>query len=111
MRMNSASKRKVHRAISQSLGKSSEKNRVCEEDGDEVRRRRKLGKEADLKKSWRARNEQADFEKGVANFRNASKTEGACVNTPGCSSGCQILNKDARSWPGTCCLGTRGVFH
>ena len=30
-------------------------------------------------KSYRARNEQANFEKGVANFRNASKAECACV--------------------------------
>ena len=30
-KMNSASRRKVHRAISQSLGKSSEKNKLCEE--------------------------------------------------------------------------------
>ena len=55
MRMNSASRRKVHRAISQSLGKSSERNRLCEEktsdtDDDEARRRRKLGMEADFKK-------------------------------------------------------------
>ena len=53
-RMNSASRRKVHRAISQSLGKSSEKIRLCDEktsdtDDDEVRRRRKLEKEADFK--------------------------------------------------------------
>ena len=77
---------KVHRAMSQSLGKSIEKNRVCEEkmsdtDDDEERRRQKLEKEADLNKPWLARNEQ---EKGVANFRNASKAEGACVNTPSC---------------------------
>ena len=116
MRMNSASRRKVHWAISQSLGKSCERNRVCEEktsdtDDDEARRRRKLEKEADLKKPWRTRTEQAKYEKGVANFRNASKAEGACVNTPGCSSGSQILNKDTRSCPGTCCPGTRGVFH
>ena len=115
-KMNSASRRKVHRAISQSLGKSSEKNRLCEErtsgtDDDEARSWRKFGKEADSKKSWRARNEQAVSVKGVANFRNASKVEGACVNTPGSSSGTQILNKVARSWPGTCCPGTRGVFH
>ena len=80
----------MHRSISQSLGKSSEK-KVCEEkmsdtDDDEARRRGKLGKEADLKRSWPVRNEQANFEKGVAKFRNASKAEGACVNTPGCSS-------------------------
>ena len=31
MRMNSASRMKVHRAISQFLGKSSERNRLCEE--------------------------------------------------------------------------------
>ena len=43
--------------------------------------------------------------------RNASMAEGACVNTLGSSSGTQILNKVARSWPGTCCPGTRGVFH
>ena len=54
MRMNSASRRKVHWAISQSLGKSSERNRLCEEktsdtDGDEARRRRKLGMEAGFK--------------------------------------------------------------
>ena len=66
MRMNSANRRKVHRAISQSLGKSSERNRVCEEktsdiDDDEARRRRKLEKEADLKRSWRARNKEANF--------------------------------------------------
>ena len=66
--------------------------------------------EADFKKSWRVRNAQKN-EKGVANFRNASKAEGACANTPGCSSGSPILNKDTRSWPGTCCPGTRGVFH
>ena len=93
----------MHRAISQSLGKSSEKNRVCEEkmsdtDDDDARSWRKFGKPEqmvfDSKKSRRARNEQPKFEKGVANFRNASKAEGACVNTPGCSSGFQILNKD-----------------
>ena len=58
-----------------------------------------MGMEADFKKSWRVRNEQANFEKGVADFRNASKAEGALVNTPGCSSGSTILNKDSRSWP------------
>ena len=52
-KMNSASRRKVHRAISQSLGKSSEKIRLCDEktsdtDDDEARRRRKLEKEADF---------------------------------------------------------------
>ena len=115
-RMNSASRRKVHRAISQSLGKSSEKNRLCEEkasgtDDDESRSWRKLGKEVDSKKSRRARNEQANSANGAANFRNASMAEGACVNKLGSSSGTQILNKVARSWPGTCCPGTRGVFH
>ena len=83
MRMNSASRRKVHRAISQSLGKSSERNKLCEEktsdtDNDEARRRRKLGMEADFEKSWRVRNEQANFEKGVANFRKC-KQGGRCV--------------------------------
>ena len=68
-------------------------------------------KEADFKKSRRARNEQANSEKGVANFGDASKADCACVNTPGCSSGSQSLNKDTRSWPGTCCPITRGVFH
>ena len=48
-RMNSASRRKVHRAISQSLGKSSEKNKLCEEktsgtDDDEARSCREFGK-------------------------------------------------------------------
>ena len=42
---------------------------------------------------------------------DASMAEGACVNTLVGSSGTQILNKVARSWPGTCCPGTRGVFH
>ena len=47
MRMNSANRRKVHRAISQSLGKSSERSRVYEEkisdtDDDGARRRQKL---------------------------------------------------------------------
>ena len=47
--MNSASRRKVHRAISQSLGKSSEKNKLCEEktsgtDDDEARSWWKFGK-------------------------------------------------------------------
>ena len=42
----------MHRAISQSLGKSSERNRLCEEktsdtDDDEARMRRKLGMEAE----------------------------------------------------------------
>ena len=88
MRMNSASRRRVHRAISQSLGKSSERNKLCEEktsdiDDDEARRRRKLGMEAGIKRSRRVRNEQANFEKGAANFRNASKADGACVNTLG----------------------------
>ena len=95
----------MRRAISQSLGKSNERNRLCEEktsdtDDDETRRRRMLGMEADFKKSWRVRNEQANFQKGVANFRNVSEAEGVCVNTPGCSSGSPILNKDTRSWPG-----------
>ena len=63
-RMNSASRRKVHRAISQSLGKSGEKNKLCEEktsgtDDDEARSWRKLGK-----KSRRARNEQANSANG-----------------------------------------------
>ena len=40
-----------------------------------------------FKRSRRVRNEQAKFEKGTANFRNASKADGACVNTLGCSSG------------------------
>ena len=115
-RMNSASRRKVHRAISQSYGKSSEKNKLCEEktsgtDDDEARSWRKFGKEVDSKKSRRARNEQANSANGAANFRNASMAEGACVNTPGSSSGTQILNKVARSWPGARCPGTRGVFH
>ena len=54
-KMNSSSRRKVHRAISQSLGKSSERNRLCEErtsgtdDDDEARRRPKLEKEVDFK--------------------------------------------------------------
>ena len=114
--MNSANRRKVYRAISQSLGKSSEKNRLCEEktsgtDDDESRNWRKLGKEVDSKKSRRARNEQANSANGEANFRNASMAEGACVNTPGSSSGTQILKKVARSSPGTCCPGTRGVVH
>ena len=43
--MNSASRRKVHRAISQSLGKSSEKNRLCEE--------KTSGTDDDLARSWR----------------------------------------------------------
>ena len=72
----------MHRATSQSLGKSSERDRLCEEKtldtDDEARRRRKLGMEADFKKSRRVRNEQANFEKEVAN-------------------------------PGTCCPSTRGV--
>ena len=59
-KMNSASRKKVHRAISQSLGKSSERHRLCEEktsdtDDDEARRRRKLGMEVDFKKSMRVR--------------------------------------------------------
>ena len=77
---------------------------------DEARSWRKLGKEVDSKKR-RARNEDANSTHGAANFRNASMAEGACVNTPGSSSGTQILNKVARSWPGTGCPGTRGVFH
>ena len=72
-KMNSASRRKVHRAISQSLGKSSEKIRLFDEktsdtDDDEARRRRKLEKEADFKKSRRSRNEQANSEKGWQNL-------------------------------------------
>ena len=116
MRMNSANRRKVHRAISQSLGKSSERSRVCEEkisdtDDDGARRRQKLEEEIDLKRSWRARNEQASAEEETTNFRKASKAEGACVDTPGYSCGFQILNKDVQSWPGTCCPGTRAVCH
>ena len=38
--------------------------------------------EADFKRSRRVRNEQANFEKVAANFRNASKADGACVDTP-----------------------------
>ena len=77
--MNSASRRKVHRAISQSLGMSSEKNKLCEEktsgtDDDEAR-----SWVRDSKKSRRARNEQANSANGVANFRNASMAEGALV--------------------------------
>ena len=67
--------------------------------------------EVDLKRTWRVRNEQASAEKVVANFRKKSKAEGACVDTPFCSFGFQILNKDVQSWPGTSCPGTRGVFH
>ena len=67
--------------------------------------------EVGFKQSRRVRNEQAKFEKGVANFGDASKADGACVNTPGCSSGFYILNKDTRSWPGACCPITRGVLH
>ena len=86
--MNSANRRKVHRTNSQSLGKSSEKIRLCDEktpdtDDDEVRRRRKLEKQADFEKSRRARNEQANSEKRGAIFGDASKADGACVNTPG----------------------------
>ena len=36
----------------------------------------------------------------VAHFNNASRADGACVDTPGSSSGTQILSKVARSWPG-----------
>ena len=54
---------------------------------------------------------KVNSEKGVANFGDASKADGACVNTPGCSSGSHNLNKDTRSWLGTCCPITRGVFH
>ena len=108
--MNSASRRKVHRAISQSLGRSSEKNKLSEEKtsgtgNDEAKSWRKFGKPEqmmfDSKKSRRARNEQANSANGAANSRNASMAEGTCVNTPGSSSGTQILNKVARSWPGT----------
>ena len=67
--------------------------------------------EADFKRSRRVRKEQANFEKGAAIFRNASKADGACVNTLGCSSGSHILNKDTLSWPGTCCPSTRAAFH
>ena len=110
----------MHRAIRQSLGKSSEKNKLSEEktsgtDDDEAKSWRKFGKPEqmmfDSKMSRRARNEQADSANGAANSRNASMAAGACVNTLGSSSGNQILNKVARSWPATCCLGTRGVFH
>ena len=110
----------MHRAISHSLGKSSEKNKLCEEktsgaDDDDTKSWRKLGKLEqmmfDSKKSRRARDEQADSANGMAHFRNASKAEGACMDTPSSSSGTQILSKDARSWPGTCCPSTRGVFH
>ena len=112
-KMNSASRRKVHRAISQSLGKASEKNKLCEEktsgtDDDDAKSWRKLGKPEqmmfDSKKSRRPRDEQADSANGVAHFRNASRAEGACVDTPVSSSGTQFLSKVARSWPGTCCL-------
>ena len=105
---------------SQSLGKSSEKNKLCEEktsvtDDDDAKIWRKLGKLEqimfDSKQSWRTRDEQANSANGVAHFRNASRAEGACVDTPGSSSGTQILSKVARSWPGTCCPITRGVFH
>ena len=55
MRMNSANRRKVHRAISQSLGKTSERNWVYEErtsdTEDGVRRRRKTGREVDRRRS------------------------------------------------------------
>ena len=114
--MNSASRRKVHRAISQSLGRSSEIIRLCDEktsdtDDDEARRRGNWRRKLTFKKSRRARNEQANSEKGVASFGDANKADGACVNTPGCSSGSHLLNKDTRSWPGTYCPITRGVFH
>ena len=93
-KMNSASRRKVHRAISQSLGRSSEKIKLCEEktsgtDDDDAKGWRKLGGPEqmmfDSKKSRRARNEQADSANGMAHFRNVSTAEGACVDTP-CSS-------------------------
>ena len=47
---------------------------------------------SDLKRSWRTRNEHANSGKVMANFRKASKAEGAFVDTPGCSSGFQILS-------------------
>ena len=82
---------------------------------DDAKSWRKLGKPEqmmfDSKKSQRARDERANSANGVAHFRNASTAEGACVKTPGSSSGTQILCKVARSWPGTCCPSTRGVFH
>ena len=62
-----------------SLGKPSERNRLCEEKtsdtvDDEARRRLM---EADFKKSRRVRDEQVNFEKRVANLRNASKADRA----------------------------------
>ena len=42
-----------------------------------MKRRRKFEKEADFKKSRRARNEQANSEKRMANFGDASKADGA----------------------------------
>ena len=101
MRMNSANRRKVHRAISQSLGKSSERNRVCEEKSsgtdDGPKRRQKLEKEVDLKRSWRARNEQASVEKSDDQF--LEKTGGGRVRghtwlflwIPDPEQGCQVL--------------------
>ena len=90
-KMNSASRRKVHRAISQSLGRSSEKIKLCEEktsgtdDDDDAKSWRKLGRPEqmmfDSKKSRRAKDEQADSANGMVHFRNASKAEGACVDT------------------------------
>ena len=60
MRMNSANRRKVHRAISQSLGKSSERNRVYEEktpdtNGGGARRRQKLERK---RPTWKGRGGQ-----------------------------------------------------
>ena len=67
----------MRRAISQSVGKSSEKNKLCEEktsgtDDDDVKSWRKLGKAEqmmfDSKKSRRAKDEQADSANGMSHF-------------------------------------------
>ena len=91
MRMNSANRRKVHWVISQSLGKSSERKHRTPKMMGQGGGRNWREREVDLKRSWRARNEQASVEKETTNFRKASEAEGACVDTLGYSSGFQIL--------------------
>ena len=81
MRMNSANRRKVHWAISQWLGKTSERNRVYEEktsdtEDDGARRRQKLEREIDQKMSWRARNEQESVEKRDDKFQKRKQGGG-----------------------------------
>ena len=74
----------MHWAISQWLGKTSERNRDYEEktsdtEDDGARRRHKLEREREIdqKMSWRARNEQVSVEKRDDKFQKSKQGGGS----------------------------------